>query len=268
MSKRYNIRWTDADDREIKRVLRNFKAKNRYLLKNHPDIYKKNNLPQFDLTVSQIKELITNRRDLNKLLNMLKRFSKRGAEKLVKAPESEHNIELTKWQIIEQKRMGNLVNYFRNERLENIKNLEMVSRGEGLGYTRGQFAMGKPLDRKLEPIQAFTRSMHYGDAHRKFMSLLIQSQHDYFLKTDYIMKANYLTGLRENYRWDDIKALYEYIEDMDISEFLTTAEQHPGLFEEVSPPTWKRFQNQRESEYESYVDALYSTWLPKKQTKQ
>ena len=77
------------------------------------------------------------------------------------------------------RRVG-IINRKRKARLEEISNIEMKSRGEALGYTRGQLGMGKATEVSLSPMNAFTRRMNRRDLNMKWLSILRESQSTYF----------------------------------------------------------------------------------------
>ena len=158
MSKQHKIRWRESDTKELARVVKNYNAKIRRLKNKDPQKYK-NTLPQFydsktdsyteKLSVGQLKEIINTRQDLQREINSLKRFTKRGSEELVTVPDNDYNLQLTKWQKTEMTRRVAVINRRRKKRLEEIQETEMTSRGEKLGYTRGQLGMGKQQEVEL-----------------------------------------------------------------------------------------------------------------------
>ena len=259
MSRTHKIRWTDSDYRDLEKAVRNFNAKISRIAKKTPEIEKA--LPE-KASVRELKRIITTRQDLKRHINMLKRFSKRGAETIEIAPGNEYNTKITKWQRIEMNRMKAIVNRQKQIRREAIENLEMTEQGKKLGYTRGQLRMGHYGEVSLRPIASFNRTMGYTDIQKRFESLLTQSQSGYFTKRDYMVKANYLKGLLTNYEWNDIKDVYEHIDAMDLEEFMLVFEEEGGTFEVISPITWKKLH--KKMDYDSYVDAMHSTWLPNK----
>ena len=95
MSRKYNIRWSEADDKELKRVVKNFNAKLGRLAKKDPE--NKDALPE-RISAAQLKEMIQTRQDLNRELNSLRRFSQKGAEEIIDVPGNYYNLRLTKWQ--------------------------------------------------------------------------------------------------------------------------------------------------------------------------
>ena len=253
MSRYHRINWRDSDTEELKRVVKNYNAKINRLAKKNPQI--KNVLPE-KVTATQLKELINTRQDLKRELNSLKRFSKRGAEEIVVVPENDYNLKVTKWQKSEINRRIGIINRRRKKRLEDISNLEMTSRGEKLGYTREQLGMGKASEVSLSPMKGFTRRMSQTDLKMKWRGILKESQSDYFTQKDYRLRDNYIKALEQNYNANDIKDIIDSINNMDIKEFLNKFEEEGGTLEFAYPPN--------KEQYNGYVSALKSTWMPER----
>lgn len=251
MSKYHQIRWKQSDNDELARVVRNFNAKLKRISNKNPEL--KNALPD-KVSVKQLKELINTRQDLNRELNALKRFSKRGAEDVVNVPDNDYNLKITKWQKTEMNRRVGIINRRRKSRLEDLQNTEMKSRGESLGYTRGQLGMGKATEVSLKPMNAFTRRMNQQDLKWKWKSIMNESQSDYFTKKDYQLRANYIKALGQNYNTKDITGVIDAINNMDIKEFLQKFDEEGGTLEFAYPPN--------REQYEGYVNALKATWTP------
>lgn len=261
MSKYHKIRWNESDTRELERVVRNFNAKVTRLAKTSPQ--NKSALPE-KVSARQLKELINTRQDLNRELNSLKRFSKRGAEKIVEVPGSDYNLKITKWQRTEMNRSIGIINRKRQSRLEEIAETEMTSRGEKLGYTRAQIGMGRPELATLKPMTAFYRTMDYSDLRERYKSIRAQRQSDYFTKRDYAVRDNYIKGIKTYYNYENVKDIIEHIESLDIKDFLQVFNEEGATFEIVSPPRGKLGQAVKNQEYDAYETALRSTWLPNK----
>ena len=161
MPKQSNIKWRVQDEQELRRVARNFNDKLRRLVKENPQ--NKNILPQFynertdqfesRITVKSLKDMISTRADYNRTLNMLKRFSRRGAETIIEAPGNEYGTKTTKWQRQETARLTSIVNRKRQERLDRLNMVEMMNSQGKLGYTVGQmFGMGLASKNKLSKL--------------------------------------------------------------------------------------------------------------------
>lgn len=248
MSKYHSIRWTEQDTKEINRVVKNFNAKVSRLAKKNPKLA--NILPE-KVTTKQLKILINTRQDLNRELNALKRFSKKGAEKIVDVPNTEYELKITKWQMTEMNRRVGIINRRRKSRLEELGSIEMKYAGKELGYTRGQLGMGKAEEVSLSPMNAFYRTMGYTDLKMKWKSILTQSQSDYLTLRDYMVRDNYIKGLLENYNENDISDVVKSIREMDINDFLKIFQEEGGTFEYVYPGS---------EQEQKYVDYLKRTW--------
>lgn len=259
MAKYYKIRWTDEDTEELSKAVKNFNAKISRIAKRKPSI--KNFLPD-KVSVKKLKNLINTRNDLKREINALKRFSRKGAETIIKAPNTSTNAYVTKWQKEELIRRVAIVNRKRRERKEYLYQLPAKSRGEDLGYTLGQalefVGMGKVQEVELLPIKAFTMSMTPTEIRKKHLSTIIQTQSDYFTKKDYQLRENYLKGILTHYNEEDVADVIEKIKSIDIKEFLDTFYEE-GADTDIASPDFeeilKRF------EYEGYVESLKSTWL-------
>lgn len=265
MSKYHKIRWKSSDEQELARVVKNFNAKIRRLEKKDPQKYNKNTLPTFwdektqsysnRISVGQLKDLIQTRKDLNRELNALKRFSKRGSEEIVFIPTNDNNLYITKWQRSEMKRRVNYINARRKHRLEELEKIEVEHMGKKLGYTRGDIGMGKQAKNELSPIKAFNPSTEKFNVKARFRSIMKQSQTDYFNAADYRLRENFIKGMEENYNPEDIKDVVEHIRNMDIKDFLNEFNKDPNAFEWDYPPN--------AIEYEGYLSKLKATWMPK-----
>lgn len=256
MSKRYNIKWTSDDDREIARAVKNFNAKIDYHAKKDPK--NKSALPE-KVTAKAIKELIDTRQDLKRELNALRRFSQKGAEEIIIAPDTDYNIKITKWQKEEMTRRAGVINRRRKKRLEEIQEIEVVFRGKGLGYTRGQIGMGKADEVALSPVNAFTPKMNRTDLKFKFEQLKKESKDKYYTEREELLKENYLKGIRENYNTDDplVKETIEAIENMDFKKFYRIFQATDPYFEYAS----KLPSN---ADLRAYAEKMHSDWVPVK----
>lgn len=254
MRKRYNIKWRQDDQEELRRAVKNFNAKISRLEKKYPEL--KNALPE-RASIAQMKELIETRQDLNRELNSLRRFSRKGAEELVDVPDNDYNLKTTKWQKQEMTMRTAIINRKRKARLQEISEWEMKSGGKALGYTRGEFGMGKADEVALNPLKAFTPSMGRKDLNMKFRHIKKESQSTYFSRKEEMLRENYITGLRRTYNEEDIKDVINSIENMDFKEFYRTFQEDTGTMEFAS-----KLPNR--TSYNAYVEHLRSTWTPSK----
>lgn len=262
MPRQYNIKWREQDEQELRRVVRNFNDKLRRLVKANPE--NKNILPQFyneatgefesRITATMLKELIQTRADYNRQLNMLKRFSKRGAEEIVEAPDNTYGTRTTKWQKQEMGRMVGIVNRRRKERLDKLNLVEVMNSQGKLGYTLGQmFGMGLASKNQLRPTRAFTPSQSQTDLKYKWRGLLTESKTKYHLDRDALLKENYIATLKRNYFENDITDVIDEIRKMDTEAFLLKFEAKSDAFEFAYPPD--------RDQYQHYLEELKSYWV-------
>lgn len=262
MPRQYNIKWREQDEKELRRVVRNFNDKLRRLVKKNPA--NSNILPQFwnentqdfenRISIEQVKDLIATRQDYNRQLNMLKRFSRRGAEKIVETG-SDYDARTTKWQQQEQKRLVQTINRRRKVRLDNLNTLEMMNASGKLGYTLGQmFGMGLAEKNKLKPTQAFTRGQSQKDIKWKWRALQMEAKDTYYNERDDMLKQNYIRTLEENFDSADIKQVIENIKGMPAEAFYLKFEAKGDAFEWAYPP------KKGTEDYKNYVAELEGYW--------
>ena len=243
-------------------MARNFNDKLRREIKKSPE--NKNILPQFynentdqfesRISMAMLHDLIKTRADYNRMLNMLKRFSVRGAEKIVDAPNNDYGTRTTKWQKQEMGRMVGIVNRKRRERLDKLNLVEMMNSQGTLGYTLGQmFGMGFASKNKLSPTKAFTPSQSQTDLKYKMRGLLSESKTTYHQDRDALLKENYIRTLQENYKAKDIQDVISKIRSMNSDAFILKFEAKGDAFEFAYPPD--------EEQYQNYLSELKGYWF-------
>lgn len=124
------IKWNKRDQRETTRIIRNFNAKITRLESQGKSF----GIPE-KIGIKEFKSDIYSRADLNRELNRLKRFSKRGVEELI---ESKTGNLITKWERQEIGRQVQIINAKRTRERKRIENTEATSRGQKLGMKRGE----------------------------------------------------------------------------------------------------------------------------------
>ncbi len=269
MSKQSKIRWKNTDTEELNRTVKNFNAKISRIEKKNPEL--KNALPE-RISARQLKKMINTRQDLKRELNSLKRFTdkknvidieidEKGNKKyigvdIIESPNN-YNTKITKWQKKEINRRLPTINKRRAERLENLKNRDVKSRGEELGYKKGHFGLGRAELLELEEMTGITEGMNEVAIKMKYRGILLESQTGYFTDKDYRTKENYIKGLHDNFSKKDptIKKIVERIENMPISEFLETFHSdNDAKFEGLYAPNQKKIKE--------YTNSLAAVWLP------
>ena len=257
MSRTYNIRWTENDSKELSRAVKNFNAKVRRLEKKYAgqDVV----LPE-KVSVKELQNVIGTRRDLQRELKSLQRFSKRGAEEIVEAPITENTIRLTKWQRTEMNRLKGIINAQRKTRYDMVVDIQMEHRNKPLGYSVGEFGgMRQQELNALEPVKAFTEKMDKYDLSKKFRALRKHAQSDYFSKADRRLLENFLGAIEETFG-EDATELMDAIREMDFKEFYKKFKANPGQFEYASDVP-------EDADLKGYLEELKSTWMPEEKPK-
>lgn len=273
MPRRYNIRWSQSDEAELKRVVKNFNAKVSRVAAKDPK--NKSALPE-KVSAAQLREMIETRQDLNRELNALRRFSERGAEEIIELPDNDYNLRVTKWQKKEMTRLETIVNQKRRKQLERVANIELTDRGKSLGYTKGErdqidvaafdnpesYAKGRVGMRKIEevelyPVQAFTSSQNRRDLNARFAQLKKESVSTYWDKRNEIMRTNYLREIERNFPGEMVSEVVDKIRNMEFDEFRKVFEAEDQHKFQFNYPLNKDDQTK-------YSNALRAIWIPNK----
>ena len=253
MGRQYNIKWSEADEKELKRVVRNYNAKINRLAKKNPKM--KNALPDklSSRDVTELKNLIVTRKDFNRELNSLKRFSNKGSEDMFIILDSGETIKkevydsnpdkykstyqtkITRWEKTEINRRVPIINKKRAKEKEKIEQLEVTINGEKVGYKKGDVGMDSNMLNALKPINGITPGMQNREVKSKLRDLRRQSQTGYFDKKTSILRENYIKSLKEYYG-SQADALVEHIEDLDDDEFLNVFYSETGASMEIASP--------------------------------
>lgn len=256
MSKQYNIRWSEADNQELTRAVKNFNAKVKRLEKKYgnSDVI----LPE-KVSMKQMRELISTRRDLQRELKSLQSFTQRGSETIITIPNTDNNIQVTKWQRDEMTKRASVINRKRTIRRKELEQTELENRGKALGYTRGDIGMGKVEAIQLRPTSTFTKKMSKADVKAKWEHFMRESQSDYWKKRDVLMRENFIKALEQNFNPKDVKDIVANIRNMDLDEFKDKLLADPEDFSTAYPPD--------EEQYQAYLSKLRSTWQTKEKPK-
>lgn len=249
MAKLYNIRWTENDSKQLSRAVKNFNAKVKRLEAKYSDVPGAV-IPE-KVSMREMREIIGTRRDLQKELKSLQKFTQRGSEELVKTNTND-NIKVTKWQKQELLKREKIINKARAERRDLLENQGLINKGEGLGYTRGAVGMGKTDALMLRPTNAFTPKMRKYEINEKMKHFRRESQSDYWIKRDRLMIDNYIKALKENFNFKDITDVIAKINSLGIEGAKDKILSDPQEFNTAYPPS--------EEDYERYLKHLKEMW--------
>lgn len=239
MSKKYNIRWRESDNAELKRTIKNFNAKIERLKKKNPDA---DFLPD-KISMKELKSNIKTRKDFNKEIKSFQRFSQRGAENVV---TSSRGAKATAWELNEFSRKQKAVNRERKKELDTINEKEMKSRGKKIGVKRAE--MGTIRENSLKPSKKKfkNKSAKEWEKAKKTINKLLDDDQRENQKEKY--RENYIKAL-ETAGMSDI--LIEKVKSVSLDKFLeTTYLDTEGNIDFVYS----------EAERKQKEDALIDTW--------
>lgn len=152
MPKFSKIKWRDKDKELLKKTVKNFNAKINRLLKKNP--YAESYLPE-KVSYSKLKQDLQYRKDFNKMIKSLQRFSRKGAEELT----SFIDTPMTRWEKREAAiSKGNLnrMRTAKRKKLEPTPEKGNMSSIEEMGLGYKQYPSGKYANWKK-----FVDQLHY-----------------------------------------------------------------------------------------------------------
>ena len=166
MPKYHKIRWRATDKKELARLAKNFNAKIDYHLKKNPAL--KGVLPE-KVKVKDLKADIVTRKDLNRTLDKLSSFSKRGMEKVVTNDKGEQatlfEIEQAKKNVrrlnaqrrAEQKRIDNAPVYVNGKELKNARRMKLEKQRNDIVFDFNKIDDFKKFSKYVEDKISGTR---------------------------------------------------------------------------------------------------------------
>jgi hypothetical protein len=179
------IKYRDSDAEKLRRTVKNFNAKiSRAEARGYTALPER-------VAVRDLISDIGTRADFNRTVNMLQRFSKKGAERAVDMGEG---FTVAAWERTEMNRQRAIINVKRARELERIKGLDVTSRGEPVGLKRGQMGDARVVAFKEKPPKLKFDSRAELEAYKR--TLRKQTKSNYFSGLDEQYKRNYIKGLR------------------------------------------------------------------------
>lgn len=216
MQKQYRLRWKHSDSKELERAINRFNRKIARLEKANPEL--KGMYPE-RASYKWYREVISTRYDLKREIRALDKFSKPGMETLYDVGD---DAKITKWQLSESNRRVKQINVRRSERLEKVLSMPKYASGQPLKYNQAQFGLHSEELRKLEPMKVMSDHPDQFDIKMKWRSIVRQSSKEYFTKSDYQWRDNYIKSLEENFG-SEADELIAHIKSMPIDEYLEIA---------------------------------------------
>lgn len=188
------INWKRGDFVRLGRAVSDFNKKINELNKEERKLY----LPE-KINYKEAKENITTRRELNRLINSLRRFQKEGAEDLY---ITEGGETITKW---ERRELGIQSRIAQTRLRAELKNLEKPLES---GFSRVQMGSirAREIEAQIKNLKQIEtkRGYEFNALKRRIMS---QGASDYTMKKAIVFRENYLNEMKKYSHFDNYDKL-------------------------------------------------------------
>lgn len=215
------IRWKRGDYISLGRAVSQFNKKINELQQEENKLY----LPS-PMDYKKVKEEITTRKELKRIINSLKRFQQEDASELY---ETEAGEQLTKWEYRELKKQVARA----NRRL--TKELKELEKPLENGFSRIQMGSQreKEIKAQIKRLNKLEEKTGF-DFNRLKKSIRFQGSSDYMMKKSIVYRENYINEMEkyknfENYEklMDKLKSItnpikfYEFVSKNELTKDLT-----------------------------------------------
>lgn len=212
MGKYNKIRWRENDKKELARLAKNFNAKIDYQLKKHPEL--SDVLPE-KVKVKDLKSDIVSRKDLNRTLDKLQSFSKRGMEKVVENVQGERatlfEIEQTKKNIrrlnaqrrAEQKKIDEMPVYIDGKKAVTVRRMVQEQKAKPI-----QFSFDKSQKGGFKKFANYVENKIKDNRHEIEANAYIATLKETFYAVYDTETGNKLSNLLDTVNKDTIMDLY------------------------------------------------------------
>lgn len=188
------INWKKGDYIRLGRAVSDFNKKINRLQAEENKLY----LPDV-VSYEKAKENITTRRELNRLVNSLKRFQREGAEELYRTQAGE---EITKW---ERRELGIQSRIAQTRLVKELKTLETPMES---GFSRAQMGSARVNEIKAQLANLKQIETKAGAEFKKLKSRIVTSGvSDLEMKRSIIFKQNYLKTMEKYSHLDNYDLL-------------------------------------------------------------
>lgn len=234
------INWKKGDYIRLGRAVSDFNKKINKLNAVEKKLY----LPELE-SYQELKETITTRAELNRVINSLKRFQEKGAEELYVTQAGE---EITKWQ---RKELG-IQSRIAQRRLQ--QELKQYNVADKSGFTRAQMGSqrAKEIKASIESLKQIESKKGY-DFNRLVNRITYFGRSDLSMKRAITFKENYLDVLKKYEGFDNydllMKKLNSFSNPESFFEFVNKDEITVDL-------TYQSNQTYTQEAFNSYIERL------------
>lgn len=212
MPKQHPIRWRQKDIQEAKRVAKNFNAKINRVNKQHPELSR---FQPEKISYTELRSRIATREDYNRILNMYKRYSTRGAERAI---VSERGAKVSEWAYNEAQLLTETINRSRAQRRQQYKDLPQAQRARTF---EAENLLPKSFNFQNMSQEAFNR--FFRTAQAQAMALYDDERNQLYYE-------NYINAFTMAYGMDeDTRELFEYLRKLDRKTFVELSLSDPVL---------------------------------------
>lgn len=223
------IRYNDKLNDRIRKTVRNYNAKINRLAKVNPYL----DLPK-KATISGIKKSADTRKDIERTLSKLSRFSKRGAEDTIMLPSGEY---ISKYELSELKRESARLQRNLTRRINKLASIKPKVAGIEQDYTyaeMGDMRLNNMIA-KRNALRNFNLSS--GDDISKYMKLIesTRNKQNYQInvfKNNYLDKMLFAEAYMIGYDQSKINTIKEKLSTLSNKDFLS-AFDNEKLFQMV-----------------------------------
>lgn len=236
------IRWKQGDFIKLGKAVAQFNKKINELQSEENKLY----LPEI-IEYTEAKENITTRRELNRLINSLRRFQKEGAEDLYTTMAGEN---ITKW---ERRELG-IQAGIASRRIQ--KELDELNEPLESGYSRAQMGSRrvKELQAELKSLKQIEYKKGY-EFKRLYSKIKNKGTSDYEMRKSIVYRENYIEEMKKYSHFDGYDKLMEKLESIknpiDFFEFVSKNELTQDL-------TYQSDEFYSQQEFLAYVEVMLS----------
>lgn len=241
MAKFYLIRWTQSDEKRLKHAVQLFNNKVKRLSKNKS---KRNYLPD-TIKYNELKAGIKSRSELNRRINSLSRFMKKGASDI----KFVNDEGITAWELREAKIERRTAKRRYQKELADLK-----KRKKGTRYSKySRASMGSKRARELQSILKNLKNLEQFKG-EEFRKQIARSHNigtsDFDLRREILFQQNYFTMLQKSFgSLENYKKLVSKLKGISPSTFYTFLDKISEKYSDIKYMYEQKYNEQFFNQY-------------------
>ena len=195
------IKWKRGDYIKLGRAVSDFNKRINELQQEENKLY----LPT-PIAYSNVKENITTRQELNRLINSLRRFKQEDAGELYITQSGE---QITKW---ERRELGRQVGIAKRRLNKELQELNEPTIG---GFSRVQMGSmrAREIEGQLKRFEKLETKTGY-EFNQLKKAIRFQGSSDYLMKKSIVYRENYINEMKKYKNFDNYERLMEKLESI------------------------------------------------------